>query len=199
MDSLDLRSIILESYRKTNRVIENIIADDNFISKIEVIAKICTTALQNGKKMMFCGNGGSAADSQHLSGELVSRFKFDRPGLYAIALTVDTSIITAIGNDYGYEKAFSRQVEAIGQAGDILIGFSTSGKSTNIIKAMETAKLKGIITIGMLGLDGNAVGAISDHNINIPSTETPHIQEGHIMTGHILCDLIEQMIFGNKK
>jgi D-sedoheptulose 7-phosphate isomerase len=188
----------LEEYNKTKKFIEKIISNEEFLQNVETIAQICTKSLQTNNKIMFCGNGGSAADSQHLAGELVSKFKFDRPGLYGIALTTDTSILTAIGNDYGYKRLFARQVEAIGKKGDILFGFSTSGRSKNVVEAFNSAKEKGIITIGMLGQDGHDIGALSDYSVNIPSVETPKIQEGHIMTGHIICGLIEEAIFGEK-
>jgi len=145
---------------------------------------------------MFCGNGGSAADSQHLAAELVSKLCYDRPALNAIALTTDTSALTAIGNDYGYLYSFSRQIEAIGTKGDVLIGISTSGKSKNVIEAVKVAKNKKIITIGLLGEDGRDIGNLADYQINIPSMETPKIQEGHIATGHIICSIIEDKFFG---
>ncbi len=145
---------------------------------------------------MFCGNGGSAADSQHLAAELVSKLCYDRPALNAIALTTDTSALTAIGNDYGYIYSFSRQVEAIAKKGDILIGISTSGRSKNVIEAVKSAKDRGVITIGFLGEEGRDIGLMVDYQINVPSSETPKIQEGHIAIGHIICALIEEKFFG---
>jgi D-sedoheptulose 7-phosphate isomerase len=180
---------------KTKTVIEGIINNTTLQEKILEVIELCVDTLKNGNKIIFCGNGGSAADSQHLAAELVSRFNFDRPALPAIALTTDTSALTAIGNDYGYEKVFSRQLEAIGKNGDILFGFSTSGRSKNIILAFEIAKKMNIKTVGMLGFDGRDIGKISDFSINIPSNETPKIQEGHACIGHIICGLIEEIMF----
>lgn len=160
-------------------------------------ATACITALRAGRKVMICGNGGSAADAQHWAGELVSRFHYDRPGLPAIALTTDSSILTAIGNDYGYERVFARQVEALGQAGDVLLGLTTSGRSPNILAAMQVARERGIVTIGFTGNGPGAadLAAVSDIVIRIPSTSTPAIQEGHEVLGHALCAMIEAAIF----
>ena len=160
------------------------------------VASQCVSSLKGGKKLIFMGNGGSAADSQHLAGEMVSRFAFDRPGLPAIAITTDTSILTAIGNDYGFEQLFSRQIEALGKPGDVLFGISTSGKSPNILSALRKAKSMGIVTIGMTGNQKASIVEIVDECIEIPSAMTPRIQEGHILCGHILCGLIEESIFG---
>jgi D-sedoheptulose 7-phosphate isomerase len=144
---------------------------------------------------MICGNGGSAADAQHWAGELVSRFHYDRPGLPAIALTTDSSILTAIGNDYGYERVFARQVEALGVAGDVLIAISTSGNSPNVVAALEAARGRGIATIGFSGETRGAMAALSDICIHIPSRSTPRIQEGHEVLGHAICAMIEAAIF----
>ena len=152
--------------------------------------------LKIGNKLLIMGNGGSAADAQHFSGEIVSRFRMERPGLPAIALSTDTSIITAIGNDYGFERIFSRQVEALAAPGDALIGISTSGNSANILKAMEVGRQAGCSTIGLLGKDGGAIKAACDIALIIPSDDTPRVQEGHITVIHIICDLIEQGLFG---
>ncbi|PIR32835.1 MAG: phosphoheptose isomerase [Alphaproteobacteria bacterium CG11_big_fil_rev_8_21_14_0_20_44_7] len=190
-----MQNYIKQEYTKTKELFEKILSDDAFIQKIAELGEIATEIVRNGGKIMFCGNGGSAADSQHLAAELVSKLNYDRPGLNAIALTVDTSALTAIGNDYGYLKSFSRQVEALGNEKDLLIVFSTSGRSANIIEAVKSAKAKHITTIGFLGEDGRDVGALVDYQINIPSTATPKIQEGHIATGHILCGIIEDNIF----
>ena len=188
---------IKKEFTKSRQVFENILADQKLLNTIKDVADIATKVLQADKKIMFCGNGGSAADSQHLAAELVSKLNYDRPGLSAMALTVDTSALTAIGNDYGYDKAFSRQVEAVGQKGDLLFVFTTSGRSKNIIEAVKAAKSKGIITVGFLGRDGRDVGGIVDYQLNIPADETPNIQEGHISTGHIICGIIEDNIFGH--
>lgn len=150
---------------------------------------------QKGGKLLIAGNGGSAGDAQHIAAEFVSRFLFDRPGLPAIALTTDTSMLTAIGNDYGFENLFSRQVEAQGQAGDMFIGISTSGNSKNVIKAMAAAKSKGIHTVALCGL-GGSLASLADMAIQVPSESTPYIQECHISIGHIICALVEQRMFG---
>jgi D-sedoheptulose 7-phosphate isomerase len=170
--------------------------DDLLLSIVEKVAAECVNALQQGKKILFAGNGGSAADSQHLAAELVSRLHYDRPGLAAIALTTDTSALTAIGNDYAFENIFSRQIEALGQAGDVFIGISTSGKSKNILRALGAARAKGMTTIGFSGISAPFMSEFCDWVINIPSSETSKIQECHILLGHIICGLIEDAMFG---
>lgn len=191
-----MKKYIIEEFTKTKNVFDLLIKDSNVHEQILKASEICTNSLKQNGKIMFCGNGGSAADSQHLSAELVSKLSYDRPALNAIALTTDTSALTAIGNDYGYIYSFSRQVEAIGNAGDVLIGISTSGKSKNVIEAIKSAKNKKILTIGFLGKEGKDIGDLVDYQINIPSIETPKIQEGHISVGHILCGIIEDNFFG---
>lgn len=176
-------------------VIAAMLADRRLADVIEAIASACVKALAQGNKLLFMGNGGSAADSQHLAGEMVSRFAFDRPGLAAFALTTDTSVLTAIGNDYGYEHLFSRQVQAVGKSGDVLFGITTSGRSPNIIAALETGRKLGMVTVGMTGNRRARIVEMVDHCIEIPSANTPKIQEGHIITGHIICGLIESSIF----
>jgi D-sedoheptulose 7-phosphate isomerase len=156
-------------------------------------------ALKRGNKLLFAGNGGSAADAQHWAGELVSRFNFDRPGLAAIALTTDTSILTAIGNDYGYDYVFARQVEALGRSGDLLFAISTSGNSKNIVRAIEVACDAGIGVIGFTGQGGGAMADLCDVCFRMPSAETPKIQEGHEFLGHLICGLIEHEIFADAK
>ncbi|WP_425291349.1 SIS domain-containing protein [Cupriavidus necator] len=156
--------------------------------------RICD-ALRDGKKVLLAGNGGSAADAQHIAGEFVSRFNYDRPGLCAFALTVDSSVMTAIGNDYGYEKLFARQVQAVGARGDIFWAYSTSGKSLNVLLAMEEARKAGLFVIGFTGQRGWVKPELCDLSIEIPSTETPKIQEGHLLLGHIICGLVEAAIF----
>ncbi len=191
-----MKNYIISEFTKTRDVFEKILADEKLHRDIETVAKVCIESLRQNKKIMFCGNGGSAADSQHLAAELVSKLSYDRPPLNAMALSVDTSALTAIGNDYGFLHSFSRQVEAVGQAGDVLIGISTSGRSKNVLEAFKSAAAKKIITVGFLGENGRDIGAISDYQINIPSDETPKIQEGHIAAGHIICSLIEDHFFG---
>ena len=159
------------------------------------VAQACVATLRAGGKVLFAGNGGSAADAQHLAGELVSRFNYDRPGLAAFALTTDTSVLTAIGNDYGYERLFARQVEAVGRAGDVLVAISTSGRSPNIIEALRVARDKGLGTVGLTGRSGGRMAEFCDHVLRTPSDATPRIQEGHIAIGHTICWLIERQIF----
>jgi D-sedoheptulose 7-phosphate isomerase len=173
--------------------------NDELIEIIEQAAQMVVAAYQTGNKTLLAGNGGSAADAQHIAGEFVSRFYFDRPGLASIALTTDTSVITAIGNDYGYERLFSRQVQALGSLGDVFIGISTSGNSPNILAALTECQSKGIKTIGLTGSSGGRMAELCDICIKIPSSETPRIQEAHILIGHIICYIVEEAIFGNLK
>ena len=190
-----MQANIRKQIAETQSVMQAMLADAQLIARIEAVSAACIAALKTGNKLLFMGNGGSAADCQHLAGEMVSRFAFDRPGLPAFALTTDSSVLTAIGNDYGYERLFSRQVEAVGKAGDVLFGFSTSGKSPNILLAFEKARALGLITVGMTGNRGERITKIVDHSIEIPSPSTPKIQEGHIVSGHIICGLIEEALF----
>ena len=156
---------------------------------------ISVAALRRGNKLLFAGNGGSAADAQHWAGELVSRFNFDRPGLAALALTTDGSIMTAVGNDYGYEQVFVRQLDAWAVTGDVFFAISTSGRSKNIIRALESCRPRGITTVGFTGMDGGELPPLCDICLCIPSTSTPKIQEGHEVLGHILCGMIEREMF----
>jgi D-sedoheptulose 7-phosphate isomerase len=170
-------------------------ADTALHEQIVQAVDLCVSALRAGSKLLFAGNGGSAADAQHWAGELVSRFYFDRPGLPAIALTTDTSILTAIGNDYGYDYVFARQVEALGRDGDVLLAISTSGNSANIVRAIEAAHARGIKVIGFTGQGGGRMASLCDICLRMPSSETPKIQEGHEFAGHLLCGLIEHEMF----
>lgn len=190
-----MKTTIQHHIAESAQVVNAMLADEALQTSIEAVATVCIAALKNGKKLLFMGNGGSAADSQHLAGEMVSRFAFDRPGLPAFALTTDSSVMTAIGNDYGYVHLFARQVQAVGQPGDVLIGISTSGKSPNIIAALETGKQQGLITVAMTGNQQAVITTVADHTIAIPSASTPKIQEGHIISGHILCGLVEEALF----
>ncbi len=165
---------------------------EKLLPLIKEAGELCLSALKNGNKIMLCGNGGSAADSQHIAAELSGRFKKERIPLAGIALTTDTSALTAIGNDYGYEYVFSRQVEALGKKGDVLIAISTSGNSLNVIKAIESAKKIGSKVITFTGKDGGRMKEMGDVNIVIPSNDTPRIQEMHIMVGHMICALIDE-------
>ncbi len=175
-------------------IASNFIKLQDLSPKIEQVASICIETLKKGNKIMFCGNGGSAADSQHLAAELVGRYKLNRPAIHAISLTVNTSILTAIGNDFGYDSVFERQLEAIGQNGDLLIGLSTSGNSKNILAAFLLAKKKKITTVAMTGLSGGEMIKLADYTLNVPSNTTNNIQEMHIAIGHLLCDIIEKNI-----
>jgi len=190
-----MKSYILAQVTEAQRVMSAMLADEKLISTLEAASRACITSLQQGGKILLAGNGGSAADAQHIAGEFVSRFAFDRPGLPAIALTTDSSILTAIGNDYGYEKLFNRQVQAHGNKGDVFIGYSTSGKSPNIIKAFEEARSRGLICIGLTGNRGGVMRDLCDFLLEVPSADTPKIQEGHLVLGHILCGLVEIAIF----
>lgn len=189
-----IKNEIMESYKTKKTLCE----DDSLINIIKIVTEKAIVAYKNHNKILLAGNGGSAADAQHIAGELVSRFKFDRPGLPAIALTTDTSIITSIGNDYGYDKLFERQIQANGIKGDIFIGITTSGNSINIIKAFEMCRKKGIITVGLTGISGGKVEKLCNYCIKAPSNETPRIQESHIMIGHIICAIIEKELFGEE-
>ncbi|MFP1785997.1 D-sedoheptulose 7-phosphate isomerase [Lonsdalea quercina] len=173
---------------------ETVLSDEGLLNTIAAVVNKGTSALQNGNKIIIAGNGGSAADSQHIAAEFVSRFFYDRPGLPAIALTTDTSILTAIGNDYGYEKVFSRQIQAIGRKGDIFIGITTSGNSKNIIEAIHEAKKSGLYTVGLCGNKGSIL-ELADICLSVPSDITPYIQESHIMIGHIICAMVERNMF----
>lgn len=167
------------------------IVKEQLVSQIAQAADLIIEAYQKGNKLLLCGNGGSAADAQHIAAELVGRFKKERRGLAAIALTTDTSIMTAVANDYWYDLLFARQVEALGEKGDVLIGISTSSNSTNVIRAVETAKFKGLKTIGFLGGDGGKLKDLVDLALIVPSPESDRIQEVHILIGHIICNLID--------
>jgi D-sedoheptulose 7-phosphate isomerase len=180
---------------KLATLIADIQADKVLLNQVAECAETIVDAIRKGGKVLIAGNGGSAADAQHIAGEFVSRFHYDRPGLAAIALTTDTSILTAIGNDYGYERLFSRQVQALGREGDIFIGISTSGNSANVIAAFEEAKQLNLKTIGFTGLSGGKMAHMCDITLRMPSSETPKIQEGHIAIGHIICGLVEAAMF----
>ena len=174
---------------------QKILEDELLLQTINNCVHKIVMAFKNGNKVLFCGNGGSAADAQHLAAEFSGRFYTDRKALPAEALHCNTSYLTAVGNDYSFDVIYSRLIDGIGQHGDVLIGLSTSGNSKNIIKAFETAKEKGMITIGFTGMTGGQLKSVSDYLINIPSTDTPRIQESHIMAGHIICQLVEEKLF----
>ena len=174
---------------------QQILNDEVMLKKICDVVNAVTEAFKNGNKVLFCGNGGSAADAQHLASEFSGRFYKDRKALPSEALHCNTSYLTAVANDYSYDVIYSRIVEGTGVKGDVLVGLSTSGNSKNIIKAFEVAKEKNIITIGFTGESGGAMKDLSDYLFNIPSKDTPRIQESHIMIGHIICELVEQKLF----
>lgn len=180
---------------ESSQCVSNMVSDPTLLSLLFEIANECLNRLQTGNKLLFVGNGGSAADCQHMAGEYVSRFLIDRNGLPAIALTTDTSILTAIGNDYGYEMVFSRQIEALGRKGDLLFAYSTSGNSQNILKAVETAKKMGISVVGMTGLNKGKLDTMCDFIFKTPSMRTPQVQEGHLIAGHAICALVEKQFF----
>ena len=187
-----MREDIVKRIEENVSVKKSILNDAHLIDTIERAATIVVNAIKNGNKIIFCGNGGSAADSQHLAAELIGKFYFNRRSLPAVSLTVNTSIITAIGNDFGFDKVFARQLEGIGKAGDVLIGLSTSGNSENVVEAFRLAKEIGIITIAFTGESGGILRNLADILINVPSNDTPRIQEAHIMVGHIICELVEK-------
>ena len=171
--------------------VANAVMASGILEQVDRIGGVIKKALANGNKVLFCGNGGSAADSQHLAADFVGRFQKERGGLPAIALTVDTSILTAVGNDYGFDRVFSRQVEALGKSGDVLIGISTSGNSANVLAAVELAKKMGIYCVGMTAYGGGKMAAVCDECIAVPAKVTARAQEMHILIGHILCELVD--------
>ena len=191
-----MRSYVTSQIQETQRIISAMLVDEELLTCLDAASDACVHALNSGKKILLAGNGGSAADAQHIAGELVSRFAFDRPGLSAIALTTDTSVLTAIGNDYGYERLFERQVQSHGQIGDVFIAYSTSGKSPNVLLALREAKNRGLVCIGLTGNKGGEMGKFCDYILKVPSADTPKIQEGHLVLGHIMCGMIEEAIFG---
>ncbi len=186
---------IKEAIQQSIDVKHKILSDNQLIELIEKVTDLCVTSLQNGGKILFCGNGGSAADAQHLAAELSGRFYFDREPLNAEALHVNTSFLTAVANDYSYDEVFSRMVKAQGKKGDVLFGFSTSGNSGNVVRAFNTAKELGITSIGLTGESGGKLKTLADYLFNVPSSDTPRIQESHILIGHIICELIESKLF----
>ena len=188
---MDIKQYIKDSINTKSLILN----DESILSTINKIADEIVEAYKNDKKVLTAGNGGSAGDAQHIAGELVSKFFFDRPGLTAFSLATDTSILTAIGNDYGYEKSFSRQIQANAKEGDVFIGISTSGNSKNIVLALQEAQKKGVITVGLVGLKECDMDKYCDYIIHVPSSSTPTIQESHIMIGHIVCALVEEAIF----
>lgn len=191
--------LILTQITESITVKQRILADTVLVSSVKRVADECIAAYRRGNRVFLAGNGGSAADAQHLAAELVGRYGFDRPALAATAFTTDTSMLTAIGNDYGFERIFRRQLEANGTPGDVFIGISTSGNSGNVISALQSAREIGLVTVGLTGQGGGKMKAFCDYCIQVPSTSTPRIQESHIMLGHIICGIVEGRLFGGQE
>lgn len=187
-----MKDTILSEFNSHKEIIGKTL--EVLIDDVEKASKLILETLKNGNKILLCGNGGSAADAQHIAAELTGRYKKERRGLPGIALTTDTSALTAIGNDYGFERVFDRQVEALANNGDLLIGISTSGNSQNVINAFNVAKELGCVTIGLSGRDGGKFNGLCDLNIVVPSDSTPRIQEMHILIGHTICQIIDDEI-----
>ena len=194
MCTINIENII----RNSIDVKQAILNDRDLLCKICSFKDTIINAYRNGGKVLFCGNGGSAADAQHIAAELSGRFYLDRKPLYAEALHCNSSYMTSVSNDYGFENVFARAIEAVGRKGDVLVGITTSGNSANVLKAFEKAHEIGVSTIAMTGNGGGKIASISDLLINVPSTCTPRIQEAHIMIGHIVCELVEKELFGNE-
>lgn len=188
-------SFIQQRIAASIEVKTQVMSDLNLIGRIDAFAQLMTTVFQQKGKVLFCGNGGSAADAQHIAAELSGRFYKNRSPLYAEALHVNTSFLTAVANDYGYDEVYARMVEAAGRPGDMLVAISTSGNSPNIIKAVETAKQCGMTVVGMTGASGGDMATFCDLLLNMPSIDTPRIQESHILVGHIVCELVELQLF----
>lgn len=188
-----IQEIIQASIETKQRVLE----DETLLATVQQVVERLTQALKNGKRLYFCGNGGSAADAQHLAAEFSGRFYVNRKALPAEALHCNTSYLTAVANDYSYDVVYARLMEGIADEGDVLVGLSTSGNSANIVKAFEVCREKGIATIAFTGQAGGAMRSYSDYLINVPSTDTPRIQESHIMIGHIICQLVEEEFFAH--
>ena len=196
MDGISVIDARLQAHLET---LSRIQQDDNLKAVLDKAIDAIVTLFPRGGRIYYCGNGGSAADAQHLAAEFSGRFYFDRPVLPADALHCNTSYLTAVANDYGYDKVFARLISGLGREGDILVGLSTSGNSENILRAFEICREKGVKTIALTGADGGKMKELADLLINVPSTDTPRIQEAHITVGHIICELVEQAIFGEKQ
>ena len=190
-----MKDMILAQVEESIRVKQALLADAALMEKISQVAGVIVDAYKAGHKTLWAGNGGSAADAQHMAGELVNKFTFDRPGLAALSLSTDTSIITAVGNDYGFDRLFARQVEAQGCPGDVFIGISTSGRSKNLVEALPACRAKGITAVAIVGANPCPMDDY-DYVIHVPSMETPRIQECQTLIGHILCYIVEQELFG---
>ena len=189
---------IINQIKSSVELKQKLLESQDVLSAIEAAANTIISAFRNKKKLLIAGNGGSAADAQHLAAEFVNRFGFDRPGLPAIALTTDTSILTAVGNDSSFDRVFARQIEALGTPGDVFMGISTSGASHNLMEALNACKKHKIVTIGLTGIYGGHMKDLCDICIKVPSGETPRIQEVHILAGHIICNLVEEELFSRQ-
>lgn len=191
-------SSTLENIKELSQLTDLIINDSEFVQLIDEISSILINAYRNGNKTIFCGNGGSAAEAQHLAAELSGKFNLERKPIPAEACHVNSSFVTAVSNDYDFTKVYSRHVEAFGNKGDILIGLSTSGNSENIANAFTMARQRGLITVALTGDSGGLLTAVSDHILKVPSATVPRIQEIHLLIGHIICEKVEQILFGNE-
>jgi D-sedoheptulose 7-phosphate isomerase len=187
--------MIKKTIKEAILIKEKILNDNQLLETIEFISNIIIQTYKKKRKILIAGNGGSAADAQHIAAEFVSRFYIDRPGIPAIALTTDTSILTAIGNDYSFENVMSRQIETLGVSGDVFWAISTSGNSKNIVKAINSASKQGITTIGLTGNSENSLAKLCDYCICVPSQDTPRVQEAHILIAHIICGIVEEKLF----
>ena len=190
-----MKAYITDQIGELHDLIGVMLEDENLLSGLEVAATECINCLQGGGKILLAGNGGSAAEAQHIAAEFIGRFAFDRESLPAIALTTNTSNLTAISNDYGFENLFARQLQSLGKKSDVFIAYSTSGSSPNILRALKEARKIGLASIGLTGDQGSPMRELCDHLLMIPSSSTPRIQEGHVILGHILCGLVERVLF----
>jgi D-sedoheptulose 7-phosphate isomerase len=195
MEQADMHALLRDRLKTSIAVKQALLLDDNYLELVTQVALRITESLNAGAKVFFFGNGGSAADSQHLAAEFTGRYLKERRALPALALSVNTSSLTAIGNDYGFDLVFARQLEALGRPGDVAVGLSTSGNSPNVIRALEAAKLKSMYTVSLTGKSGGKLKNIADCTICMPSEETPRIQECHILTGHLICEIVEENLF----
>jgi D-sedoheptulose 7-phosphate isomerase len=198
MNADTAQSLAVARIRDCASVMQSLLESAEYLGAVVEVADTMTKCLRSGNKILFFGNGGSAADAQHLAAELSGRFLKERQSLSGWALTTNTSVLTAIGNDYSFEEVFARQIQGIGSAGDMAFAISTSGNSPNVLRALNVAREKKLVTVGLSGRTGGKLPSAVDHCIRIPSDQTPRIQEAHILTGHILCELIEETLFEKK-
>lgn len=191
--------LVADRIRESVAIKQALLEREDFLALIAEVARAMSDSLRKGGTIFFFGNGGSAADAQHLAAELAGRYLRERPGLPGLALTTNTSSLTAIGNDYGYDLVFARQLEAMGAPGDVAVGISTSGNSSNVVRGLEVAREKGIITVAMTGADGGKLRSVADYCLRIESNQTARIQEAHILVGHILCEIVEEELFHDRR